>query len=411
MTQHTFPYVLVGGGLASAAAAEAIRMRDPAGAILIVGSEAHSPYHRPPLSKEHLRGEPDGKIPLLIHPEEWYKGNAVTRLLGVTATGGDTDKRTVTLDNGDTVQYEKLLVATGTSPKSLDIPGIDSPKVHLLRTWDDSDRLRAHLGETLILVGGGYLGVEVAAGFLRTGGQAIIIEPTGHLWSKFASPEYGAFLKEKLEAAGAEVVLGDEVTAITQDGVRTKRNREIDGDVVLVAVGVAPNLAFGRALGLGIDDQKNGILVNEYLESSAPGVYAGGDVAGFSDPVLGKQWRVEHWNNARWHGEIAGTNMAGGRMAYDHVPHFFSEELDISFKLYGDPQGGKGGLFHGEPGTNRFDELYLTEDGRLAMVITVNPPADLLPTLDALVRQKPLVRGREAEVQKSEFDLRTLLTA
>ncbi len=411
MAEHAFPYVLVGGGLASASAAEAIRKADANSPILIVGSEKHPPYNRPPLSKEHLRGEETNNIPLLIHPEAWYKDNNVTLFSGVTAVGGDVSQKAIVLDNGDTVRYQKLLVATGASPKPLDIPGVDSPHVHTLRTWDDSDKLHAHLGQKLILVGGGYIGVEVAAGFLMTNGQATIIEPTDHLWSKFASPEYGAFLKAKLEAAGAEIILGDEVTEIIPTGVRTKQGREITGDVVLVAVGVAPNLAFGKALGLDIDDQKNGILANEYLETSAADVYAAGDVAGFSDPILGKQWRVEHWNNALWHGEIAGANMAGGRVAYDHIPHFFSDELDIDFKLYGDPQGGKGGLFHGTVQSGRFDELYLTEDGRVAMVISVNPPDDLLPTLDALVRQKPSVRGREAEVQNARFNLQSLLTA
>ncbi len=411
MAEYTFPSVLVGGGLASAAAAAAIRKQDTQGPILIVGSETHPPYNRPPLSKEHLRGEGVGNIPLLIHPAEWYANNAVTLLSGVTATGGDVSQKTVALDSGDTVRYEKLLVATGASPKSLDVPGMDNPHVRTLRTWDDSDRLHAHLGQKLILVGGGYIGVEVAAGFLQTGGQAVVVEPTDHLWSKFASPEYGAYLKAKLEAAGAEIILGDEVTEITPTGVRTGQGRDIVGDVVLVAVGVAPNLAFGKALGLDIDDTKNGILVNEYLETSAPGVYAAGDVAGFRDPVLGRQWRVEHWNNALWHGEIAGANMAGGRVAYDHIPHFFSDELGIHFKLYGDPQGGKGGLFHGQPQSDRFDELYLSEDGRVAMVIAVNPPDALLPTLDALARQKPSVRGREAEIRNGDFDLFSLLTA
>ena len=210
------------------------------------------------------------------------------------------------------------------------------------RTWDDSDALRAHRGQHIVLVGGGYIGVEVAASFLQSGGQATIIEPSGHLWSKFASPQYGAFLRDKLTAAGADVILGDEVAAVTEGGVQTRQGRTIDADVVLAAVGVAPNLDFARALGLTVDDKKNGILVNEYMETGTPGVWAAGDCAGFQDPVLGRQWRVEHWNNALWHGQIAGANMAGGRVAYDHIPRFFSEELDIHFKLFGDPTGRHG---------------------------------------------------------------------
>ena len=409
MSHHSARYVLVGGGLASATAAEAIRKYDPDGAILLIGSEAHPPYHRPPLSKEYLRGEAKAEDVLPIQSPAWYDDNKVTLLSGTKATGADTQAKTVTLDNGDTVTYDKLLIATGSSPKVLDAPGADGPNVRTLRTWEDSDALRASLGQKVVLVGGGYIGVEVAADFVTKGGQATIIEPTGHLWSKFASPEYGAFLRSKLEAAGVEVILGDEVTEIIPTGVKTKSGLTVDGDVVLVAVGVKPNLEFAQAAGLTVDEKKNGVLVNEFLEASAPDVYAAGDVAGFQDPVLGKQWRVEHWNNALWHGEIAGANMAGQRVAYDHVPNFFSDELDIHFELFGDPQGGKGGLFHGDPVSNRFDELYLDDKNQVVMVISVNPPADLYGTLEQLPRVKPPVDGLEAEIRRSDFDLNLLL--
>ncbi len=409
MAQHTAKYALVGGGLASAKAAEAIRKYDTEGTILIIGSEPHAPYHRPPLSKEYLRGEADSDSLLPIQPTDWYETNSVTLLTGTKAMGADTGAKTITLDNGDTVSYEKMLVATGSAPKPLDVPGGDGPNVRTLRTREDSEAIQAHLGQKLILVGGGYIGVEVASDFLETGGKATIIEPTDQLWSKFASPTYGAFLKDKLEAAGAEIILGDEVTQVTPTGVKTKSGRTIDGDFVVAGVGVQPNLEFAQAAGLAVDEKKNGILVNEFLETGTPDVWAAGDCAGFQDPVLGKQWRVEHWNNARWHGEIAGTNMAGQRMAYDHVPRFFSTELDIRFKLFGDPQGGKGGLLHGTPESNRFEELYLTEDGKIAMIITVNPPESLLPTLERLTREKPSVKGREAEIADVSFDLANLL--
>ena len=409
MSHHSARYVLVGGGLASATAAEAIRKYDPDGTILLIGSEAHPPYHRPPLSKEYLRGEARAEDVLPIQSPAWYADNKVTLLSGTKATGADTQSKTVTLDNGDTVTYDKLLIATGSSPKVLDVPGADGPNVRTLRTWEDSDALRASLGQKVVLVGGGYIGVEVAADFVTKGGQATIIEPTGHLWSKFASPEYGAFLRSKLEAAGVEVILGDEVTEIIPTGVKTKSGLTVDGDVVLVAVGVKPNLEFAQSAGLAVDEKKNGVLVNEYLEASAPDVYAAGDVAGFQDPVLGKQWRVEHWNNALWHGQIAGANMAGQRVAYDHVPNFFSDELDIHFELFGDPQGGKGGLFHGDPVSNRFDELYLDDKNQVVMVISVNPPADLYEVLEKLPRVKPPVDGLESDIRRSDFDLNLLL--
>ena len=408
MTQHSARYVLVGGGLASATAAETIRKYDLKGGIIIVGSEKHPPYHRPPLSKEYLRGEASAEEVLLIQPEDWYAQNEVVLMTGTKAASANTKTKTVTLGSGDTVIYEKLLIATGASPKILDVPGADGPNARMLRTWEDSDALNARLGQKIILVGGGYIGVEVAADYLQKGGQAIIIEPTDHLWSKFASPEYGAFLKQKLEAAGAEVILGDEVTEITALGVRTKSGRTQDGDLVLVGAGVKPNLDFALATGVDIDE-KNGVLVNEFLQTSAPDVYAAGDVAGFVDPVLGKQWRVEHWNNALWHGEIAGANMAGQKIAYDHVANFYSDTLDIHFELFGDPQGGTGGLFHGDPETNRFDELYLDENNRVVMVISVNPPQELYETLRKLPRVKPDIDDLKDEIRSADFDLDLLL--
>jgi 3-phenylpropionate/trans-cinnamate dioxygenase ferredoxin reductase subunit len=409
MPHSSARYVLVGGGLASATAAENIRKHDTEGPIIIIGSEKHPPYNRPPLSKEYLRGEAEADDVLPVHPKAWYADNKVMLLTGTKAVRADTAAKTVTLENGDTVAYEKLLIATGSSPKKLDIPGAGGPNVRMLRTWEDSDALRAQLGKKIVLVGGGYIGVEVAADFLTKGGQATIIEPTDHLWSKFASPQYGAFLKKKLEAAGAKIILGDEVTEITPIGVKTKGGLAIDGDLVLVGVGVKPNLEFALASGLDVDEKKNGVLVNEFLETSASDVYAAGDVAGFQDPVLDKQWRVEHWNNAFWHGEIVGANMAGQKIAYDHIANFFSDELDIHFELFGDPQSGQGGLFHGEPDSNRFDELYLDKNNEIVMVISVNPPEELYETLEKLVRTKAPVDGLEGEIRNADFDLNMLL--
>ncbi len=408
MTQHSARYVLVGGGLASVTAADTIRKYDLKGGILIVGSEPHLPYHRPPLSNEYLRGETKAEDVLLIHPEDWYKQNEVMLLIGTKATGANTKTKTVTLDSGDTVVYEKLLIATGSLPRTLDVPGADGPNVHTLRTWEDSDALRATLGKKIVLVGGDYTGVEAASSFLTKGGRVAVIEPTDHLWSKFASPEYGAFLQTKLEAAGAEVILGDEVAEISASGVKTKAGREIDGALVLVGIGVKPNVEF--ALAAGVDtDESNGVLVSEFLLSSAPDVYAAGDAAGFQDPALGSRRHVEHWDNALRQGEIAGANMAGQKIAYDDVPGFHSDALDIHIELLGDPQGGHGGLFHGDPESNRFDELYLDDDNRVVMVISVNPPREMYDTLRKLPRVKPDVDDLKDEIRSADFDLDLLL--
>ena len=407
MTQHSARYVLVGGGRASAAAAETIRRYDLKGGILIAGSEPHLPYHRPLLSKEYLRGEA-AEDALPIHPEDWYKQNEITLLTGTKATGANTKMKIVTLENGDTVSFEKLLIGTGAVPKPLDVPGAGGPNVHALRTREDSDALRAKLGEKIILIGGDYIGVEAVSSFLAKGGQAVIVEPTRHLWSRFASPEYGAFLQKKLEAAGAEVIIGDEAAEITAAGVKTKAGREIDGGIVLVGMGVKPNLEFARASGVDTDEN-NGVLVSEFLLASAPDVYAAGDAAGFRDPAFGSRRRVGHWDNARRQGEIAGANMAGQKIADDHVPSFSSDALGLHIEMFGDPQGGCGGLFHGDPDTSRFDELYVDENNRVVMVISVNPPPELYETLQKLPRVRPDVDDLKDEIRSADFDLDLLL--
>jgi 3-phenylpropionate/trans-cinnamate dioxygenase ferredoxin reductase subunit len=408
MAGHQVHYVMIGGGLASATAAETIRKYDTSRSICIIGAEQREPYNRPPLSKEYLRGEAEPKD-VVIHPTEWYAENGIELRLGSRAVRLDTASRTVGLEDGDTVSYEKLLLATGATPVVPNLPGASGPGVRLLRTWDDCDAIKSHLGKRIILIGGGYIGVEVAASFAQKGGQAVIVEHNRQLWNRFASPEFAAYLKSKLESAGVEVRLSEEVTAITDNGVVMKTGEEIAGDLVLVAVGVRPNVELAKQGALAIDEKTGGILVNEYLETTATGVWAAGDAASFYDPVLGKRWRVEHWNNAQWHGEIAGANMAGQRTAYDHVANFFSDELDIHFELFGDAEGGRGGLFHGDPASDRFDELYVNPAGQVVMVISINPPDDLFEVLEQIPRRKPMVKGCEDEVSKPEYNLKHLL--
>jgi NADPH-dependent 2,4-dienoyl-CoA reductase/sulfur reductase-like enzyme len=406
--QHRAEYVLVGGGLASATAAQTIRKFDTSNSILLIGAESRLPYNRPPLSKEYLSGEA-GEDVVPIKPEQWYKDNDVTLMLGEKAVSLDTAGKILTLENGDIVNYSKLLLATGSTPKTLDVPGGDSPHVFYLRTWDDSNRLQPHLTANVIIVGGGYIAVEVAADVLQSGGRATIIHPDTHLWKHSVSSQFGDYLKRKLEDAGATIISEDKVIRVTETGVETQSGRHIDGSVILAAVGVRTNLELAESAGLLIDENLNGVRVDEYLESSVPGVWAAGDIASFCDPTFKKQWRIEHYNNAQWHGEIAGSNMAGERTKYDHVSNFFSDELNLHFELYGVPGAGKGGLFHGDPSSDRFDELYVDEGGHIMMTASINPPDDLFDTLDQLTRQCPSVFGREEEIRKADFDLKKLL--
>jgi NADPH-dependent 2,4-dienoyl-CoA reductase/sulfur reductase-like enzyme len=401
-------YVLIGGGLASATAAEQIRKRDAAGEITIAGAEKHLPYHRPPLTKEYLRGEAEVKD-TLVQPEEWYRKQRIELLAGTRAIGLDTGKQQVTVDNGRTLAYDRVLVATGAEPNRPPIPGLELPGVHLLRTLDDSTAIRREIeggAKRALIVGGGYIGVEVASDCLQKGLSVTLVEPLPQLWGRFAGPHLARFLADLLRSKGADLRFGEEVTAFTGSGkvssVRLKSGGEIAGDLAVVGVGVTPRTDLARAAGLEVDPRL-GIRVNQYLEASAPQVWAAGDATCFFDPVYQRAWHVEHWNNAFWHGEIAGANMVGERVAYDHVPNFFSEFLGNHMELFGDPQNWKRTLLAGDLASGKFSELYLDDQDRVQMVIALNPGDDQFETLEKIARQRPSVRGREPEISRSGF--------
>jgi 3-phenylpropionate/trans-cinnamate dioxygenase ferredoxin reductase component len=407
-------YVLIGGGLASATAAEHIRQRDTSGEITIVGAEPHLPYHRPPLSKEYLRGEAEVKD-TLVQPEEWYRENRIELLRGVRATALDTKAKSVTLDGGRSLPYDRALVATGAEPNRPPIPGLDLPGVHLLRSLDNSTSIRqeaATPGRRALIVGGGYIGVEVAADCLQKGLSVTLIGRDPQLWGSFAGPHLAGFLADLLRSKGGDLRLGEEVAAFTGSGrvsgATLKSGGEVAGDFAVVGVGVKPRTELAQAAGLAVDPRQ-GIRVNERMETSAPDVWAAGDATCFHDPVYNRDWHVEHWNNAFWHGEIAGANMAGERTAYDHVPNFFSEFLGNHMELFGDPQSWKRTLLVGEPGSGSFSELYLDAGDRVQMVIALNPAEDQLEALEKIARQRPQVRGREPEVTASGFSLSSLV--
>jgi NADPH-dependent 2,4-dienoyl-CoA reductase/sulfur reductase-like enzyme len=407
-------YVLIGGGLASATAAENIRKRDAAGEITIIGEEPHLPYHRPPLSKEYARGEAEIKD-TLIQPEEWYQEQKIAVLRGVRVTGLDTGRKTVTLADGRGVGCDRVLLAPGAAPNRPPISGMDLAGVHLLRTLDDSTAIRDEIGQggrKALIVGGGYIGVEIAADCLQKGVGVTLVELSEQLWGRFAGPHIAGFLADLLRSKGADLRFGEEVAALTGSGrvqgLRLKSGAEVAGDFAVVGVGVTPRTELAQAAGLTVD-ARQGIRVNEFLESSVPDVWAAGDATCFHDPVYDRDWRVEHWNNAFWHGEVAGANMAGERVAYDHVPNFFSDFLGTHMELFGDPQGWKRTLKLGGAASESFAEIYLDGQDRVQMVIALNPGDDQFEILERIARERPSLRGREAEIERPGFTLPQLL--
>lgn len=418
--ESRYDYVLVGGGLASVWAAQNIREHDKQGKIILLGEEPHPPYDRPPFSKNFLVDDEMTPEDGYSKYDDFYPKNQIELHTATKVTGIDRAAQTVTLDNGKTIGYEKLLLATGARPRPLDIPGANRAGVFLLRHIEDSVAIRQALqhSKRVVIVGAGYIGMEVAADARVRGLDVVVIEPQAYPWAKFAGEKLGQFMRRYYEEKGVRFALNDAVTGIEGDGengpvkqVVTQNGQTFPADLVVAGIGILQNTELAKAAGLEVD-AKEGVKVDEFLQTSDPRVWAAGDIACFKDIAMEKVWHAEHFLNAKWQGQAVGKIMAGVREPYNQVPYFFSDEFDIHMILRGDPQGGKNSLIVGDMDGAEFTELYYNDEGRLTMGIaisheekTLDPISD---TLERLIRAKVNLKGREGEIQQPGFDINTL---
>ncbi|GBC68580.1 Putidaredoxin reductase [archaeon HR01] len=331
-------YLIVGGGLAGGYAVEAIRSIDKVGAIVLVSDENHRPYDRVPLSKTYLRGVMKRER-LYIRREVHYLQNNVDMLLGNRAVEINVSEKTVTLADGRKINYGKLLLATGGRVRKLAVEGGDLDGIYYLRTIEDSERIKAALASAgkAVVVGGGFIGCEVASALYERGLEVTIVEVSNDLLSRALDQETASWITSRFREMGVKVRTGISVTRFLGSygkvsAVVTSGGEVLDTDVVVVGVGIAPNTELAEKAGLKVE---NGVVVNEYLETSAENVYAAGDVARFYSPIYGRYIRVEHYDVAVRHGEIAGSNMAGQRKPYSLPPYFFSIMPGLHIKVYG----------------------------------------------------------------------------
>lgn len=416
VTQNTataaIDYLIIGGGFAGAMAAEAIRARGAGGRVVIVTEDHERPYHRPPLSKEYLRGDQERKD-VFVHPPEWHNEQGVELMTTARATGLDPQAHTVTLDDGRTLLYKKVLLATGGTPKHLDIPGAELDGVRYLRWLDDAEALRgaAAKAKHAAVIGGSFIGVEVAAALAHYKVDTTVIVKGTTIWESFMPRHIALFFQQTLADHGVRFLTEDEaVRILPQSGsmhagmVATKKGHTVGGDLVVAGVGITLNLALADAAGLKTDRKTHGVVVNEYLQTSDPDIYAAGDIAAFPDPVFGTR-RVEHWDTALSQGKAAGTNMAGGREPYDHVQYYFSDLFDLGIEVLGNPRPDAHVIVRGTMEDRSFAALYL--DGSRDIVtgaLTVNRPPEELDQYRVLIRQKASLHGflREAEQHPDE---------
>jgi NADPH-dependent 2,4-dienoyl-CoA reductase/sulfur reductase-like enzyme len=325
--------VIIGGGAAGASAAETLRREGYSGRITLLSADESIPYDRPGLSKGYLYGDtPEADIPL--RPAAFYEAHDIDLRLNARVDILDATMRQVRLADGQQYDYDALLLATGSEPVRLDLPGADLPQVCYLRTLADARGLvaRAAGAKRAVVIGASFIGLEVAAALRKRQIDVHVVAPEAVPMKKIFGAEVGDFVRRLHERHGVTFHLENQVTAIDEWGVTLKGGGRIDADLIVVGVGVKPSLGLAERAGLTLD---HGVLVDAYLQTSAPGVYAAGDIARWPDPLSGKAIRVEHWVVAQRQGQTAARNMLGGRERFDAVPFFWSEQYDFGPQYIG----------------------------------------------------------------------------
>lgn len=378
-------FVIVGGGLAGAKAAETLRSEGFTGRVILICDERDHPYERPPLSKGYLTGKTD-REGVFVHEPAWYAQADIELHLGQPAVALDRAARTVRLGDGTVVAYDKLLLATGAEPRRLDIPGTGLAGVHHLRRLAHAERLRgvlASLGRDnghLVIAGAGWIGLEVAAAARGYGAEVTIVEPEPTPLHGVLGPELGQLFTDLHSEKGVRFHFGARLTEITgQDGMvlaaRTDDGEEHPAHAVLAAIGAAPRTALAEAAGLALVDRADGggIAVDASLRTSDPDIHAAGDVAAAEHPWLHTRLRVEHWANALNGGPAAARAMLGQEVSYDRVPYFFSDQYDVGLEYsgYAPPGSYDQVVLRGDAGKPEFIAFWLRE-GRLLAGMNVN---------------------------------------
>ncbi|WMX47196.1 NAD(P)/FAD-dependent oxidoreductase [Streptomyces roseicoloratus] len=396
-------FVIVGGGLAGAKAAETLRAEGFKGRVILIGDERDHPYERPPLSKGYLLDK-DSRDSVFVHEPAWYARHDVELHLGQTVTAIDRDARTVRLGDGTVIRFDKLLLATGAEPRRLDVPGTTLAGVHHLRRLAHSERLRDELRALgrdnghLVIAGAGWIGLEVAAAARTYGAEVTVIETDPTPLHRVLGPELGQLFADLHTEHGVRFHFGARLTEITgQDGmvlaVRTDDGEEHPAHAVLIAIGAAPRTALAENAGLALVDRADGggVAVDESLCSSDPDIYAAGDVAAFDHPLLHHRIRVEHWANALNGGPAAARAMLGRPVSYDRVPYFFSDQYDLGMEYSGwaPPGSYDQVVVRGDTGKREFIAFWIKE-GRVIAGMNVNV-WDVTDPIQSLIRSRTQV--------------------
>ena len=384
MADRDVDFVLIGGGLAAGNCARWLRRSGADGSILLVGREPDLPYDRPPLSKGYLRGT-DAREDALFQTADWYAEQQIEVLTRISAMKLDLAERTVRLSNKEEVRFGQALVATGANVRRLNVPGSELEGIHYLRTFGNSDAIRADAaGKRVVLIGGSYIASEVAATLTELGSACTMVMLEERALIRSFGGEAATYFHDLLAGHGITLHGEDELDRFEGAGGRvttvvTKSGREIPADAVVIGAGVNPDVMLARSAGLDLGDT-GGIRVDSHLESSTPGVYAAGDVAEYESVVHGgRRIRVEHWDVAFNHGKTAALNMLGKGIDHDVVPYFFSDLSDwAAIEYVGPAYDWDREVIRGSVDDDAFSVFYL-HDGRVAGALSVGRSEDLQP--------------------------------
>ena len=373
MSQAMQTFVIVGASLAGAKVAETLRTEGFDGRVVLIGEEASRPYERPPLSKEYLRAEKDFDA-AAVHPAGFYDEHDIELRTSNLVSAIDPSKRSVTLSSGEEMGYDRLLLATGASPRRISVPGGDLPGVLYLRSVEDADALRQAIGPSaqVVVVGAGWIGAEVAASARQLGASVAMVELAAVPLERVLGPEVGAVYRDLHAAHGNDLHLGVGVEAIvgseSVEAVRLSDGTVLPASVVVVGVGVTPRVELAESAGLAVD---NGVLVDEHLRTSAPGIFAAGDVANAYHPRYGSRIRLEHWSAALNQGPAAARAMLGQDVVYDRTPYFFSDQYDLGMEYRGWAPTFDEVVFRGDPASGAFLCFWL-RSGKVAAAMNAN---------------------------------------
>ena len=375
--QETF--VVVGAGQAGGRAVEAMRVEGFDGRIVLVGAESHVPYERPPLSKRLLISDDEAPARTYLHDEAFYREKDIELRLGVQATQIDRDARRVTLSDGDTLDYGKLLLTTGSKVRRLSIPGSDLAGIHYLRDIEESLAIRRGLAAdaALVVVGGGYIGLEVAAAARARGCRVTVIEMEDVVMNRVVAPEIGRFFAEVHRAEGVEIRPGEGVARVAGEdrgpAVVGAGGARYPTDLVVVGVGILAETGLAEAAGLEV---ANGVVVDQFGQTSDPHIFAAGDVANQPSPVDGRRLRLESWQNAQNQAIAVARVMCGARTPYAEIPWFWSDQYDLNLQMTGIADHWDRLVFRGNPADRKFTAFYMAAD-KVVMANAVNAPREL----------------------------------